>query len=164
VRVSLVDALLALLFVPFAWNGWRRGLCREGFDLVGLLGGLIVAAATAPAGTLWLVAQGTPKLAAFPIALSGALVATMLVAHVAGAFVARGVHAIGLDEIDRGAGVLFGAIKGAACLGLVLMLLDRLVPTPAMQMAIQGSVLGPHLMRVALGALEFGRGVGGGGI
>ena len=161
--MTVVDALLALLLVPFAWNGWRRGLCREGFDLVGILGGLIVAVATAPAGTLWLIARGMPKLAAFPIALSVALVATMVVARVVGVLVARGVHAIRLGQLDRSAGVLFGAVKGAACLGLVLILLDRLAPTPAVQMALQGSVLGPQLMRVALGALEFGREFGAGG-
>ena len=158
--MTVVDALLALLLVPFAWNGWRRGLCREGFDLVGILGGLIVAAATAPAGTLWLIARGMPKLAAFPIALSVALVATMVVARVVGVLVARGVHAIRLGQLDRSAGVLFGAVKGAACLGLVLILLDRLAPTPGVQMALQESVLGPQLMRVALGALEFGAGGG----
>jgi len=51
-------------------------------------------------------------------------------------------------------------VKGAACLGLVLILLDRLAPTPGVQMALQESVLGPQLMRVALGALEFGAGGG----
>lgn len=161
--MSLVDALLVLLLVPFAWNGWRRGFCREGFDLAGLLGGLIVGAATAPAGTLWLIAHGVPRLPAFPIALCGGLVATMLVARVVGALVARAVHAIRLGEVDRGAGIFFGAVKGAACLGLVLMLLDRVAPTPAVQMAIQESVLGQQLMRVALGALEFSHALGTGG-
>jgi len=161
--VSVVDALLALLLVPFTWNGWRRGFCREGFDLVGLLGGLIVAAATAPAGTLWLIAHGTPKMAALPIALSGALVATLLAARMVGALVARAVYAIRLGDVDRGAGIFFGALKGAACLGLVLILLDRLAPTPAVQMAIQESVLGQQLMRVALGALELSHALGAGG-
>jgi len=161
--VTVVDALLALLLVPFAWSGWRRGLCREGFDLAGIVGGLIVAAATAPAGTRWLIGQGTPTLVAFPIALSGALVATMLVARLAGALVARAVHAVRLGPVDQGVGTVFGAAKGAACLGLVLTLVDRLAPMPAVRMALRDSVLSPQLMRVALGALEFGREVGAGG-
>jgi membrane protein required for colicin V production len=164
--VIILDALLVLLLVPFAFNGWRRGLCREGFDLVGVVGGLVVAAAVAPAGTAFLARQGVPPIAALPIALSAALIATMLVARVVGGIVAQAVHAVYLGPLDRGAGVFFAALKGAACLGLVLMILDRFAATPGMQMAIQGSVLGPQLMRVALSALEIGRQVssGAGGI
>jgi hypothetical protein len=35
-------------------------------------------------------------------------------------------------------------LKGAAYLGLVLIVLERLVPTSAMQLAIEGSMLGPR--------------------
>jgi len=38
--------------------------------------------------------------------------------------------------------------------------LERLVPTSAMQLAIEGSMLGPTLMRVASGALAVGREIG----
>jgi membrane protein required for colicin V production len=162
--VIVLDALLVLLLVPFALNGWRRGLCREGFDLVGVFGGLVVAAAVAPAGTAFLAAQGVPPIAALPIALSAALIATMLVARVVGGIVAHALHAVYLGPFDRSAGVLFGAAKGAAFLGLVLIVLDRFAATPAVQMAMQGSVLSPRLMRVALGALELGRHVSAGGI
>ena len=160
----VLDALLVLLLVPFAVNGWRRGLCREGFDLVGVVGGLVVAAAVAPAGTAFLAGQGVPPIAALPIALSAALIATMLVARVVGGVVAQAVHAIYLGPFDRSAGVFFGAVKGAAFLGLVLIVLDRFAATPAVQMAMQGSVLSPRLMRVALGAFELGRQVSAGGI
>ena len=153
----VLDALLVLLLFPFAANGWRRGLCREGFDLVGVFGGLVVAAAVAPTGTEFLARQGIAPIAALPIALSGALIATMLVARVIGGIVARAVHAVYLGPFDRSAGVFFGAVKGAAFLGLVLIILDRFAATPAVQMAIQGSVLSPQLMRVALSAIEMGR-------
>jgi membrane protein required for colicin V production len=155
--VSPTDGLLALLLVPFALNGWRQGLCREGFDLVGIIGGLIVAAAAAPSIAVVLVAQSVPKLAAFPIALVGILILAMLIARVVGAVVAQGIRAVRLGGIDRGAGGVFGALKGAACIGLILTLLDRLAPTPSVQIAIQGSLLGPQLMRVAIRALEVGR-------
>ena len=153
----VLDALLVLLLIPFAVNGWWRGFCREGFDLVGVVGGLVVAAAVAPAGTAFVARQGVSPIAALPIALSGALIATMLVARVAGGIVARAVHAVYLGPFDRSAGVFFGAVKGAAFLGLVLIVVDRFAATPAMQIAIQGSVLSPQLMRVALNAMEIGR-------
>ena len=155
--MSPVDVLLALVLVPFAIHGWRRGLCREGFDLVGVVGGLIVGAAAAPTIGGALAAHAIPHLLAYPIALAAVLVAVMVGARVIGAVVANGLHAILLGGVDRTAGFCFGALKGAACLGLILMLLDRLAPTPAVQIAIQGSVLGPSLMRVATSALAFGR-------
>ena len=92
-----IDALLAILLLPFVLNGWRRGLCREGFALHGLGG------------------------------------------------------------VDRFAGTAFGVLKGAACLGLILILLDRLMPSTAMQMAIGGSLLGPHLIGIATSLLDMGR-------
>jgi uncharacterized membrane protein required for colicin V production len=158
--VNHIDALLALLLVPFAVRGWRRGLCREGFALLGVVGGLVIAIATAPAAAARLAAAGVPELPAFPIALAGILVAVMLAARLLGALVARALRAVFLGGFDRTTGGAFGAIKGAACLGFLLLVLERLVPSPTVQHAIAGSLLGPPLMRVAAGALEFGREVG----
>jgi membrane protein required for colicin V production len=155
--MSPIDALLVLLLVPFAVNGWRRGLCREGFDLVGIVGGLIVAAATAPSAAAALIDVGVPKLAAFPIALAGILVLAIVIARILGAVVAQALRAVHLGGIDRATGIVFGALKGAACIGLILTLIDTLAPTPAVQIAIQGSFLGPQLMRVATSALDVGR-------
>jgi membrane protein required for colicin V production len=157
--VSKVDAVLALLLLPFALQGWRRGLCREGFDLVGLVGGLITAAAAAPGVAAALSAQGAPQLVAFPIALIGILVVSMAIARLVGSLVAQAMHAVLLGGVDQVAGIVFGALKGAAYLGLLLMLLERLVPSPAVQMAIQASILGPPLMHVASSAIAVGRSV-----
>src|SRR5262249_12884198 len=129
----------------------------ESFDFAGAVVGLMVAAAGAPALVPRLAALGVSSVAAFPIALATVLVLALVVARLLGAALARAVHALSLGGLDRTGGVLFGAFKGAACLGLVLMLLQRLVPSPAVQMAIQESLLGPTLMRVATGALEMGR-------
>ncbi len=152
-----IDALLAVLLVPFALQGWRRGLCREGFALLGIVGGLIVAVPTAPAVARTIVGAGKPELAAYPIALAVVLVAAMVVARVVGALFARALHAVFLGGLDRIAGIAFGALKGAACLGLILILLVRFVPSTAVQMAIEGSVLGPRLIGVATSLLEVGR-------
>ena len=157
--MSHVDALLALLLVPFALQGWQRGLCREGFALAGVVGGLIAAVAVAPPVADRLSAAGASDLVAFPIALVAVVVATMLIARLAGVFVGRALHAVFLGGLDRFAGVAFGALKGAACLGLVLILLERFVPSTSMQIAIEGSMLGPPLMRVATSVLEVGRGL-----
>ena len=158
--MTVIDALLALLLVPFALRGWRRGFCREGFALLGVVGGLVVAVAAAPAATAQLTAAGVSELPALPIALAGVLVATMIAAAVAGMLTARLLRAVYLGGFDRTAGVAVGVLKGAACLGLVLLLLQRLAPSPAVEHAIASSVLGPPLMRVATGALELGRELG----
>src|SRR5262245_21328952 len=125
------------MLVPFAMQGWRRGLCREGFALLGLLGGLIVAVATAPVVAGAIIAAGKPELAAYPIALAVVFVAAMIVARVVGRVVARAVQAVFLGEFDRLAGIAFGAVKGGACLGLILILLERFMSTGT-QIAIEG--------------------------
>ena len=151
-----IDALLAVLLVPFALQGWRRGLCREGFALLGIVGGLIVAVGTAPAVARAIIAAGKPELAAYPIALAVVLVAAIVVARVVGAIVARAMRAVFLGGLDRLAGIAFGALKGAACLGLILILLERFMSTST-QMAIEGSLLGPTLIGVATSLLDVGR-------
>ena len=151
------DALLAVLLLPFVLNGWRRGLCREGFALLGLVGGLIVAVATAPTVAGTIIAAGKPQLAAYPIAFAIVLLTAMFIARVAGMVFARALKAVFLGGVDRFAGTAFGVLKGAACLGLILILLDRLMPSTAMQMAIGGSLLGPHLIGIATSLLEMGR-------
>ena len=152
-----VDVLLMVLLVPFVLNGWRRGLCREGFALLGLVGGLILAVATAPPVAGAITAAGKPELAAYPIALATVLLTAMIVARVAGMLVARAMRAAFLGGVDRFTGIAFGALKGAACLGLILILLDRFMPSAAMQMAIGGSLLGPRLIEIATNLLEMGR-------
>jgi membrane protein required for colicin V production len=155
-RVNPIDLLLLVLLVPFAVQGWRRGLCREGFALFGIIGGLIVAVATAPAVAGAIIAAGKPELAAYPIALALVLLAAIVVARGVGALVARAMRAVFLGGLDRAAGIAFGTLKGAACLGLILILLERFMSTPA-QMAIEGSVLGPTLIGVATSVLDMGR-------
>ena len=151
-----IDVLLLVLLVPFAVQGWRRGLCREGFALLGIVGGLIVAVATAPALAGAIIAAGKPELAAYPIALAVVLVAAIVVARGIGALVARAMRAVFLGGLDRVVGIAFGAVKGAACLGLILILLERFMSTSA-QMAIEGSLLGPTLIGVATSLLDMGR-------
>jgi membrane protein required for colicin V production len=158
--VSHIDVVLALILVMFALQGWRRGLCREGFDLVGLVGGLIVVAASATSVAGTLAGEGTPDLIAFPVAVVGILGVAMLIGRILGVLFAWAMRAILLGPVDHVAGVVFGVLKGAAYLGLVLMVLERLVPSSAMQLSIQGSMLGPPLMRVASGALAVGREIG----
>ena len=155
--MSHIDALLAVLLVPFLLQGWRRGLCREGFALLGVVGGLIVAVATAPTVARAITAAGKSELAAYPIALAAVLLTVIVVARVVGAVAARALRAMFLGGLDRLAGVVFGALKGAACLGLVLILLEHVAPSAAVQMAIEGSLLGPRLIGVATSLLEMGR-------
>jgi membrane protein required for colicin V production len=155
--VSPIDILLLVLLVPFAIQGWRRGLCREGFALLGLVGGLIVAVGTAPAVASMIIAAGKPELAAYPLALAIVLLSMMVAARIVGAVVARVMRAVFLGSFDHVAGIAFGALKGAACLGLILILVERFAPSISVQMAIEGSALGPRLIGVATSLLEMGR-------
>jgi membrane protein required for colicin V production len=159
--VSHVDVVLVALLVPFALQGGRRGLCREGFALLGIVVGLIVVMAMAPELAARVTAAGGTKIAAFPMVLAAVVLVSMMISRIVGTLVARALREVFLGGVDHVAGVLFGALKGAASLGLILILLEQFLPSPSVQLAIEGSVLGPPLMRVAGSLLEVGRGLGG---
>jgi membrane protein required for colicin V production len=152
--------LLLVLLVPFAMRGFWRGFCREGFGLAGLVVGvLLAAAATAPLSAA-LVARdlAAPPLAR-ALAFATVLLGVVVVANVIGALADRLARALLLGGLNRAAGMVIGSLKGGAALGFGLVLVKRLVPSPALEQAIAASRLGRLLAALAAGVLEAGRGL-----
>jgi membrane protein required for colicin V production len=157
--VNQVDALLLVLLTPFALRGFWRGFCRESFGLAGLLGGALAAAAGSSrlAGVM-LAAHLLPPIAALPVAFAAIFVGIGVVANLLGLVADRLVRAVLLGGVNRIAGVAFGTLKGAAALGFLLLVAERLA-SPAITEVITASRLGGPLMHVATGVLEAGRGL-----
>jgi membrane protein required for colicin V production len=160
--VNQIDALLLILLVPFALRGFWRGFCRESLGLVGVVGGLLAAAAGASSLAAVLGRELLPPLAALPVAFGAIFFGVSTGAAVVGLVADRLVRAVLLGGVNRIAGVGFGLLKGAAVLGALLLLAEHAAPAGVAQL-MATSTLGRPLMHLAAQLLETGRALGGGG-
>jgi membrane protein required for colicin V production len=155
--VNQVDTLLLVLLIPFALRGYWRGFCRESLGLAGLIGGAAAAATFSPRLAASLVARHLlSPLPARPVAFAAIFVAVTLAANIAGLIADRLVRALLLGGVNRSAGALFGFAKGAALCGFLLLLLEHLVPSPALTEEIDHSRLGQPLVHFASTLLRAG--------
>ena len=156
--MNQLDALLLVLLAPFALRGYWRGFCRESLGLAGLLGGAVVAGAGSARVAAVLVARHLlPPAAAHPAAFAAIFLATAVAANLLGLVADRLARVLLLGGVNRAGGAVFGLAKGAAFLGFVLLLAERLVPSPGLAEVIERSTLGRPLVRLATRILETGR-------
>jgi membrane protein required for colicin V production len=158
--VNQVDALLLVLLTPFALLGYWRGFCREILGLAGLLGGAVAAAAGGAEVARFLVGRGVPLALAHPAAFAVIFLGIATAANLAGIALDRFVRAIFLGGVNRLAGVAFGAVKGAALIGLALVLAQQLLPAASFTHIVGTSRIAPPLMHLAGAVLSAGRGLG----
>ncbi|MFN8624718.1 MAG: CvpA family protein [Candidatus Binatia bacterium] len=155
-RVNAVDLVLALLLLLWALRGYWRGFFRESFGLVALLGGLAAAIQFAAVGAA--VLQQRFRVPA-PVDAGVAFVAIFLVVHtlvnLVGVLLDRLAGALFLRGINRLAGAAFGAGKGAAILGLLLLFVHLFPIVPELDAQIMSSAIGRPLVTAAGGAVRF---------
>ena len=157
--MNQVDALLLVLMAPFALRGYWRGFCRESLGLLGMLGGAWAAATgCVRVGAALAARHLVPPLAARPVAFAAIFVGTIVAANLVGLTCDRLARALLLGGVNRAAGVVFGAAKGAAVLGFALLLAERLVSSPAFAEEVAGSTLGRPLVQLAARVLDISRG------
>jgi membrane protein required for colicin V production len=156
--VNQIDVVLLFLLLPFALRGYWRGFLREGFALVGLVGGVGAAIAWRGALAAALLARGLSSPAfATPAAVTILFVAVYVTAQLAGAVADRLARAAFLGGVNRAVGVAFGLAKGATLLGVVLALLLEVLPSPWLQRLVAQSRLGAPLVAFVRHAVAAGR-------
>ena len=146
--MNRIDSVLAILLALFALRGFWRGFSREFFALVGLLGGLVVAALSYAQAVPY-VPQSVPESVRPVTSFVGIFFAFDLGAKLAGALIHRLLGALFLSPLNRIAGALFGALKGAAMAGILLLLLQAYVPAPALVSELDQSRLAASLLGLA---------------
>ena len=158
--MNQLDALLLVLLVPFALRGYWRGLLRESLELAGVLGGVLAAAAGGGTLAAALVARHIlPPLAARMAAVIAIFLGVYVGAALVGFVADRLARAIFLGGLNRTAGLAFGVAKGATILGMALILVQRLLRSPALDALIAASTLGAPITRFATAVVQAGSGL-----
>jgi membrane protein required for colicin V production len=151
--MNVLDLGIIVLLGLVALRGYYRGLFQEVAVLVGVVGGVVVAAHTylRLAGLLhpWITDPQHARWVAFAVVFVAVYWLTRLVAH----FIQRLLYHLYLDFFDRILGGAFALAKGALLVGFGLMLLGVVMPRNSH--LLKGSVAAPHLISLARQSLEL---------
>lgn len=145
--MNRIDVVLAVVLALFALRGFQRGFSREVFSLIGLVGGVAIANAGL-ADAVEMLPPDVPSIARPTIAFAGVFLAVVVAAKLAGLLVHRALGLVRLSPLDRVAGIVFGAAKGAAVLAMGVYLVRAVTPEHALERASSGSVLMPPLLEL----------------
>jgi membrane protein required for colicin V production len=143
-----VDIALSVLLAVCALRGYWRGFFRESFGLLALVGGVAAAVRFATLG-----ASALQQYVRLPAAADAGLAFVLIfvivhtLVNLIGVLLDRLTAALFLRGINRLAGAVLGAGKGAAVLALVLLFLQLFRVIPEGQ--IRGSTIGGPLVNVA---------------
>jgi membrane protein required for colicin V production len=151
--MNLLDLGIIVLLALIALRGYYRGLFQEVAVLVGIVGGVVVAAHTylrlAELLQPWIPDPMYDRWVAFAIVFVAVYWLTRLVGHV----LQRVLYHLYLDFFDRLLGGAFALAKGALLVGFGLMFLGVVLPKNSH--LFQGSVATPHLISLSRQSLEL---------
>jgi membrane protein required for colicin V production len=152
-----VDLALGLLLAVCALRGYWRGFFRESFGLLALVGGVAAAVRFATLGAALL-----EHYVRLPAAVDAGLafVAIFVIVHtminLIGVLLDRLTAVLFLRGINRLAGAVLGAGKGAAVLALVLLFFHLFPVIPELDGQIMSSNIGRPLVNVAGDVIRLG--------
>ena len=145
--MNRIDVVLAVVLALFALRGFQRGFSREIFSLVGLVGGVALAAATY-ADTVPMLPPEVPEITRPTVAFVGIFLAVALAAKLAGILVQRALGLVLLSPLDRAAGILFGAAKGVTVIAMGVFVVRAITPPNALERLGEDSVLMQPLLEL----------------
>jgi membrane protein required for colicin V production len=151
--MNLLDLGILVLLGLITLRGYYRGLFQELAVLVGLVGGVVVAAHTylrlAVLLQRWITDPQHARWIAFAVVLVVVYWLTRLLAH----FLQRLLYHLYLDFFDRLLGGTFALAKGALLLGFGLMFLGVFLPRDAR--LLKESRTAPVLVQFSRQSLEL---------
>ena len=151
--MNLLDLGIIILLGLITLRGYYRGLFQELAVLVGVVGGVVVAAHTYLRLAGWLQPWITDPQHARWIAFAVVFVAVYWLTRLAAHFIQRLLYHLYLDFFDRLLGGVFALAKGALLVGFALMLLGVVLPRNSH--LLKGSVAAPHLIALSRQSLEL---------
>lgn len=151
--MNLLDLGIIVLLALITLRGYYRGLFQELAVLVGIVGGVVVAAHVYLLLAEWIRPWITDPLYARWVAFAVVFVAVYWVTRLVAHFLQRILYHLYLDFLDRLLGGAFALVKGALLVGFGLMFLGVVLPKNSH--LFQGSVAAPHLMSFSRQSLEL---------
>ncbi|GAA4340403.1 CvpA family protein [Pigmentiphaga soli] len=109
--------------------GLLRGLVKEVLSLIAYAAAFYCAYRVGPMAYEWLAPHVDNTALRFGLAYGGVFIATLLVVGLVNMALAMAIRATGLTPADRGLGALFGLLRGAAIV-LVLVVAAGFTPLP----------------------------------
>ncbi|GAI98268.1 unnamed protein product, partial [marine sediment metagenome] len=140
--MNWLDIVIIVVTVLSGIWGLRQGIIKTAFGIAGLIGGIVLAgryydelaALLSPAGATW------ANIAAYAIIL----LATLVVAGVIGRFVAKLIHLVLLEWLDRLVGFILGVFIGGLLYAVILAIVAKY--DPGTEAVISQSLIAKFLM------------------
>jgi membrane protein required for colicin V production len=151
--MNLLDLGIIALLILVTLRGYFRGLFQELAVLVGLVGGLLIAARTYLAVAALILPLVNNLYWAQGIAFVLVLVVFYWCVRLLAYVLQRLLYHLYLDVLDRLLGAFFAFLKGCLILGLALLLLGVLLPKDSR--LIKESRVQPPLVQLAKRTLDM---------
>ena len=119
--IFIVVVILSAIFSLF------RGFVREVLSLLGWAASLWVAMQFSESASMMLEGLITSPVMRHAVTFTGLLITVMVLCSVLSRFIAKLVHLSGLTALDRMIGVVFGVLRGAVVV-MVLVLVGNMSP------------------------------------
>ncbi len=126
--MNVVDIAILLLVIFSAVQGFRSGLIRSVFSLLGLIAGIAVANWHYMRFVNDLMPWLHSKALAEAVSFCLVALSVMLVAGLLGLLLKGVIHGIGLGWLDKLAGLAFGLLRGALLVTLCIVSLAAFFP------------------------------------
>lgn len=155
--MNQVDAAVLLILGLAAVRGYVRGILRESFGVLGLVGGIVAGLAYSQQLSDVLVSRGFLRGVEAPFVAAPMLfVGVYLVATILGLLAHRLAKTFFLGGLDRIGGIAFGLVRGLALSGLLLALASQWLPKDYLQL-VDASKSGTSLTKLGMVIVDAGR-------
>ena len=143
----IIDVIIVIIAIIFAWVGWKQGFIRIIFTIAGLIAGIAIAGQCydsfgdllSPQGATW----------AKPVAFAIIVIAILIVANIIGLVAKRILRFIMLGWLDKLLGPIIGLVVGALLVAAILTIVGEqgyLADVPFIEEAIGESPLAALLI------------------
>lgn len=123
--MNILDIIIGIILLLFAFAGLRKGLIIEAFYLASIVIGIYGAMYFSDAMSEWLseLIDVAPEYLAL-VAFILTFIVFIIIIRMLGRIISRLVEAIYLGFIDKIGGFVFGIIKGALLLSILIMIIN----------------------------------------
>jgi membrane protein required for colicin V production len=142
--MNLLDVGIIVLLGLITLRGYYRGLFQEVAVLVGIVGGVVIAAHLYPRLAVLIHPWISDPLYAHWVAFAVIFVTVYWLTRIVAHFLQQALYHLYLDFFDRVLGGAFALAKGALLVGFGLMFLGVVLPKNSH--LFRGSVSAPHLI------------------